>query len=374
MPWITELDRGQETRRPAGGLCPVPNYGEDEAAARRAARKETKRTARGETFVAVYLVPPTKEQVKAIERAAAERARRGSGAARMLIAAVAGLAGDLPPMPHDPPFLRDMGRAARRDRSRGRWEHCTPELLLLCGPDFCAKAARRGCLCGFGPNGSHDHWVIDDAEEGLLPPVGEFLRNMGASTKRDNGDGTITILDGNGTPRLVVGKNMHDQVVAYDLESMSTTELMRAARRATGTEADLGSRLLEIVDTDSALKRAAAALPRIECGHPTPEGPCCRLQGHVSETHWARMPVAPEGPVDTGALVAREAEVASFAGTGPFYDARSTLPASPRLSHTGSSSEGGVLGASHYYDISSSYPAAMLENAPKKKSKKKDSR
>lgn len=29
--------------------------------------------------------------------------------------------------------------------------------------------------------------------------------------------------------------------------------------------------------------------PRVECGHPTPDGPCCRLKGHATPRHWARL-------------------------------------------------------------------------------------
>lgn len=277
MPWYIEKDTGQERRRKAQGICFTPHYGEDEAAANRAARKRTKNDPHGDTFVAVYLIPLDEKEEKLMLQKAREERRRGSGAARMLIAAAAGLAGGIPPRRDDPPFLRALGDAK----------------------------------------------------------------------KIDNGDGTVTILDGDGTPRLVVGKNMHDQVVAVDIESMTTGELMRAARRSTGSPPDLGSLLLE-----AAQGGEVVVLPRIECGHPTPDGPCCRLQGHVSKTHWARMPVTPEDPVDTGARVEREAERAAHTG--------STTEVTNKASSTLVVGDMAFFEPKAYFDVHSSYPEAML--------------
>lgn len=262
MPWYIEKDTGQECRRKAQGVCLTPHYGEDEAAANRAARKKTKNDPHGNTFVAVYLIPLDKKEEKLLLQKARKERRR------MLIAAAAGLAGGIPPRRDDPPFLRAMGDAK----------------------------------------------------------------------KIDNGDGTITLVDGDGTPRLVVGKNMHDQVVAVDIESMTTGELMRAARRSTGSPPDLGSLLLE-----AAQGGKVVVLPRIECGHPTPDGPCCRLQGHVSKTHLARMPATPEakedeGLVDTGstAEVTNKASSTLVVGDLAFFEPKA------------------------YFDVHSSYPEAML--------------
>ena len=44
---------------------------------------------------------------------------------------------------------------------RGRWEHCSPELLNA-GID-CATTPRRPCECEHG--GSHDHFISDDRLE-----------------------------------------------------------------------------------------------------------------------------------------------------------------------------------------------------------------
>jgi len=334
MPWYIEKDTGQERRRKAQGVCLTPHYGEDEAAANRAARKRAKNDPHGDTFVAVYLIPLDKKEEKLLLQKVREERRRGSGAARMLMTMAAGLASGL-----DTPITA-RGAPTVPPKSRGRWEHCSPDLLRARGPDFCATAARRGCLCGL--NGSHDHWVRDDSEQGSdlefeeRPPFGEFLHNMGAAQKIDNGDGTITLVDGNGTPRLVVGKNLHDQIVAIDLETAPS-----AARilRSSGVEGG-----------------EVALLPRVECGHPTPDGPCCRLQGHVSKTHWARMPVTPEaqedeGPVDTGARVEREAERAAYTG--------STTEVTSKASSTFVVGDLAFFEPKAYFDIHSSFPESM---------------
>lgn len=349
MPWYIEKDTGQERRRKAQGVCLTPHYGEDEAAANRAARKRAKNDPHGDTFVAVYLIPLDKKEEKLLLQKVQEERRRGSGAARMLMTMAAGLASGL-----DMPVTA-RGAPTVPPKSRGRWEHCSPDLLRARGPDFCATAARRGCLCGL--HGSHDHWVRDDSEQGSdlefeeRPPFGEFLHNMGAAQKIDNGDGTITLVDGNGTPRLVVGKTLHDQVVAVDLESITSGELMRAVRRSTGSPADLGSLLLE-----AAQGGEVVVLPRVECGHPTPDGPCCRLQGHVSKTHWARMPVTSEaqedeGPVDTGARVEREAERAAHTG--------STTEVTSKASSTFVVGDMAFFEPKAYFDIHSSFPESM---------------
>ena len=281
MPWYIEKDTGQERRRKAQGVCFTPHYGEDEAAANRAARKRTKNDPHGDTFVAVYLIPLDEKEEKLLLQ---EERRRGSGAARMLMTMAAGLASGL----NTPVVTRGARRSAPSSPDLGELEE--------------------------------EH-----------PPFGEFLRNMGDAQKIDNGDGTITLVDGNGTPRLVVGKNIHDQIVAIDLESdRSTVRVAELLRQQEGH----------------------AVVPRIECGHPTPDGPCCRLQGHVSKTHWARMPVTPEDPVDTGARVEREAERAAHTG--------STTEVTNKASSTLVVGDLAFFEPKAYFDIHSSCPEAML--------------
>lgn len=44
------------------------------------------------------------------------------------------------------------------------------------------------------------------------PPMGKFLTNLHNPKRVDNGDGTVTVVDGDGTPRLVVGKELADEL------------------------------------------------------------------------------------------------------------------------------------------------------------------
>lgn len=46
------------------------------------------------------------------------------------------------------------------------------------------------------------------------PPTGKFLNNIQNPKRVDNGDGTVTVVDSDGTPRLVVGKGLADELAA----------------------------------------------------------------------------------------------------------------------------------------------------------------
>lgn len=86
MPWYIEPNKGQAQRREATGACLTPHYGEDEHAARRAARKASRT---GGEHVAVYVVPLSDEKLAEL----AQRPRTTSNTGAFLFTLASSLLG-----------------------------------------------------------------------------------------------------------------------------------------------------------------------------------------------------------------------------------------------------------------------------------------